>query len=285
VDIDPATRVGLSFLHERPVSEETTTRQLALLGLVHAPFRAAVLANISLAAYRARLAHVMDSITPGLLICDFAGRMLHRNPEMKRLLAQEPERDLIAAEIRQIVLAVGQRARRRPGAAHAGGHPASCEVRTRSALYSLRASCVGPTTVGADGGILIALERLTPEMPPGEVLGERYALTKREIDVTYLLLHGKSNADIAQALAISEHTARHHTESVLAKLGVHSRTEIPRLFRPARERDASPGDAADILGRAPSPSAVSRRSGEWLQPLEFAFGFGRNGGAPDEPSH
>jgi DNA-binding CsgD family transcriptional regulator len=283
VDIDATTRVGLSFLHERAVDEEITTRQLALLGLVYASFKAAVLANISLSAYRARLAHVMDSIAQGLLICDYAGRMLHRNPEMKRLLEQEPERDLIAAEMRQIVLSVAQLARRRPdGTAAVAGWPTAREVRTASAVYSLRASSVGPSMTGVDGGILIALERLTPEMPPGEVLGERYALTPREIDVTYLLLHGKSNADIAQALAISEHTARHHTESVLAKLGLHSRTEIARLFR--RERGSHAGSWHGLLAaNGIGPTGVSRRSGEWLQPLEVAFGFGRASPPPAGP--
>ena len=283
VDVDPTTRVSLSFLHERPVGEEVTTRQLALLGLVHPTFKATVLANHSLSAYRARLAHVMDSIGQGLLMCDSAGRMLHRNPEMKRLLLREPERDSIAAEIRQVVLAVAQAAHCRPGGpAHAVGHSTSREVRTRGAAYSLRASYVGPTVSGVDGGILIALERLTPEMPPEDVLVARYALTRREIDVTRLLLQAKSNADIAQTLSISEHTARHHTESVLAKLGVHSRTEIARLFRPKRHAHParSPGPLA---GSALGHAGVSRRSGEWLKPLEVAFGFGTSGQAPDGP--
>ena len=62
---------------------------------------------------------------------------------------------------------------------------------------------------------------------------------------------------------------------------MHSRTEIARLFRPERHshpsRHAGPLAAGSALGHA----GVSRRSGEWLKPLEVAFGFGTSGPAPD----
>ncbi|HJR16272.1 MAG TPA: LuxR C-terminal-related transcriptional regulator [Gemmatimonadales bacterium] len=53
----------------------------------------------------------------------------------------------------------------------------------------------------------------------------RYGLTAREMEVATLLAQGRSNTAIAAALHISTHTARHHTQRVLAKLGVHSRAE------------------------------------------------------------
>jgi len=65
-------------------------------------------------------------------------------------------------------------------------------------------------------------------------LRDRYGLTSREIEVTGLLLRGESNRDIADRLSISEHTARHHTENVLGKLGVRSRAAIPRAVSPLR---------------------------------------------------
>jgi DNA-binding NarL/FixJ family response regulator len=65
-------------------------------------------------------------------------------------------------------------------------------------------------------------------------LRDRYGLTVREIEVTQLLLRGESNREIADRLNISEHTARHHTENVLGKLGIRSRAAIPRAVSPQR---------------------------------------------------
>ncbi|MGI8643121.1 MAG: response regulator transcription factor, partial [Thermomicrobiales bacterium] len=49
-------------------------------------------------------------------------------------------------------------------------------------------------------------------------------LTRREMEVLRLLTDGQSNREIAEALWISHRTAAHHVESILAKLGVGSRT-------------------------------------------------------------
>ena len=50
-------------------------------------------------------------------------------------------------------------------------------------------------------------------------------LTARELDVLRLLGEGRANKEIAAALAVSERTARTHVSSILAKLGVNSRTQ------------------------------------------------------------
>jgi DNA-binding CsgD family transcriptional regulator len=62
-------------------------------------------------------------------------------------------------------------------------------------------------------------------------LESTYGLTPREIQVAMLLAQGRSNVAIAAALRISPHTARHHTQRVLAKLGVHSRAAAGALLR------------------------------------------------------
>lgn len=51
----------------------------------------------------------------------------------------------------------------------------------------------------------------------------QFGLTTREVEVAHMLAEGCSNAGIAERLSISPHTVRHHTQRVLAKLGVHSR--------------------------------------------------------------
>jgi len=59
-----------------------------------------------------------------------------------------------------------------------------------------------------------------------------YGLTSREAQVASLLIHGQSNSAIAKELRISPHTARHHTQRILAKLGVHSRAAAGAKLRP-----------------------------------------------------
>lgn len=51
------------------------------------------------------------------------------------------------------------------------------------------------------------------------------ALTQRELEVLRLLASGVATEDIASTLGVSRSTARNHIESILAKLGVHSRLQ------------------------------------------------------------
>ena len=52
----------------------------------------------------------------------------------------------------------------------------------------------------------------------------RSDLTAREREVLQLLVQGKTNPEIAKALFISHKTASKHVTSILAKLGVETRT-------------------------------------------------------------
>ena len=74
--------------------------------------------------------------------------------------------------------------------------------------------------------------RISSPLPAEQIttLRARYRLTRREVDVTRLLVRGKSNAEIADRLSISVHTARHHTERVLGKIGVRSRAAIASVL-------------------------------------------------------
>jgi NarL family two-component system response regulator LiaR len=51
------------------------------------------------------------------------------------------------------------------------------------------------------------------------------SLSEREIEVLRLLARGKANKEIAQHLGIGERTVKSHVSSILAKLGVQSRTQ------------------------------------------------------------
>jgi DNA-binding NarL/FixJ family response regulator len=55
-------------------------------------------------------------------------------------------------------------------------------------------------------------------------------LTKREREVLSLLAHGKTDAEIAEALRLSAHTVNSHTRKIFAKLNVNKRTEAVTVW-------------------------------------------------------
>lgn len=61
-------------------------------------------------------------------------------------------------------------------------------------------------------------------------LSKRFGLTAQEARVAVMLADQRSNRDIADRLGVSVHTARHHTERVLAKLHIHSRHDVKRVI-------------------------------------------------------
>jgi DNA-binding CsgD family transcriptional regulator len=96
----------------------------------------------------------------------------------------------------------------------------------------------------ADGGAMSGVFASMPDVPraaprraraPRSVdrrpidddsLQARFGLTDREAEITHYLVQGRTNADIADRLGIRPATARHHTEHILSKLGVHSRASV-----------------------------------------------------------
>ncbi len=56
------------------------------------------------------------------------------------------------------------------------------------------------------------------------------ALTKREIEVLGLIARGFTNADIAKALYISEHTVNDFTKKIYRKLNVHNRQAAAQIL-------------------------------------------------------
>jgi len=67
--------------------------------------------------------------------------------------------------------------------------------------------------------------------PAISTLQQQFGMTPREVEVALLLAEGCSNSTLAQRLGISQHTARHHTQRVLVKLGVRSRAEAGARLR------------------------------------------------------
>ena len=67
--------------------------------------------------------------------------------------------------------------------------------------------------------------RLMASLRPDAGRSSLKDLTARELDVLRLLAGGRANKEIAAELSLSERTTRTHVSSILAKLGLHSRTQ------------------------------------------------------------
>lgn len=84
---------------------------------------------------------------------------------------------------------------------------------------ALRLTVVDPALIVAAGVHVHSRSPADPATPAGE------PLTAREREVLELVAAGLPNKTIARELGISEHTAKFHVGSLLAKLGAASRTE------------------------------------------------------------
>lgn len=84
---------------------------------------------------------------------------------------------------------------------------------------ALQATALGMTVLDP----ALANSALRPRARIGTAGSE--PLTARELEVLQLLAQGLSNKSLADRLGISEHTAKFHVNSILAKLGAQTRTE------------------------------------------------------------
>jgi DNA-binding CsgD family transcriptional regulator len=78
---------------------------------------------------------------------------------------------------------------------------------------------------GDPGRVAVVLQGPTPSSI-APLIAAAYGLTRRERELTELVLQGQSTGDIARRLFISAHTVQEHLKSIFTKAGVHSRREL-----------------------------------------------------------
>jgi len=110
--------------------------------------------------------------------------------------------------------------------------PIGARVLAAADTWAERAVTGTPNLTGEDGLDPACIAAVQSCAQPGsrhqrqhvQIAHARPVLSSRELEVLRLLTDGASNLDISKALFISRHTAEHHVEHILAKLGVTSRT-------------------------------------------------------------
>ena len=78
---------------------------------------------------------------------------------------------------------------------------------------------------GTEGRMAVIFEEARPsEITP--LIADAYGLTKRESEITRLVLRGLSTNEVSEELHITPNTVRDHFKSVFDKVGVRSRREL-----------------------------------------------------------
>jgi DNA-binding CsgD family transcriptional regulator len=220
------TVAQLAVLHDAPRTKPFGQRGLMLLRLLYPAFKAGVEAWYRLARRRADLADSLDAAGVAVQMSDLDGRVLHRTPMLTRALAANPQREQVAARIEQVTEALIQQARGAIDPREGRLDAVHDIVRTQGGSYRVCGTLVRQGLVSSREVVLVTLSRKASALVPLHRMEERFDLTPRQAEVAQLLAQRKTNREIAAALCISPHTARHHTEAVLDKLNLHSRTGV-----------------------------------------------------------
>jgi len=94
------------------------------------------------------------------------------------------------------------------------------DVEPASLVDAIRAVAAGNTLLGPEATRRL-LERFARPPEPRELEG----LTERETEILRLLAAGRSNAEIAVDLVVTEATVKSHVSAILRKLGVRDRVQ------------------------------------------------------------
>jgi DNA-binding CsgD family transcriptional regulator len=143
-----------------------------------------------------------------------ASRSVSREPDIHRVI-QEQIRSIVS----DLPSAALEAAPSRDGPA-AVRHFAIGEEKFRVVVDLL------PPNANGDRLPVATVERLETDDLSERSLRDRFRLTRKESHVALLLAQRRSNAEIAEELRISPHTARRHTENVMLKLNVTSRYSV-----------------------------------------------------------
>jgi DNA-binding CsgD family transcriptional regulator len=205
-------------------------REVQLLSLLQPAFVAGVRSAILASTWQAELQRELDAGAAGIAVCDLRGRLLHATPKLLELVQADPDGSRILGCVTRVAADTGGLLARGEPAEPPGPRRA---VHTRVGRYLVRASILRTPELLGQSSLVLLIVDPPPELslPSKASLRAHFRLTDREADAALLLARGTRNRAIASAMGVTEHTARRHTERVLAKLAVTSRAEAAAILR------------------------------------------------------
>ena len=222
----PLPIAGLHFWHGRNTRRRFGDRESALMRIIFPAMRTGIETQLRWGRFSADLLQTVDCLGQPTAIIDSSGRLVHLTRAMQSALGDDPERESLENAISQVA------GRLRPAASGSlilnGRLPdcAAVDVSTRLASYEIRGSLYRSPLPHSRSLVLVALRRTTPILRTEDELRTRYGLTRAESRVAVHLVSSRSSAEIARDLCVTVHTVRRHTERILLKAKVRSRTEL-----------------------------------------------------------
>jgi DNA-binding CsgD family transcriptional regulator len=214
---------GFMCLHRERSSPNFTPAEAALLARLAPHLAEGLRAALLLGDSRAR---TPQPDGPGLLLLADDLSLVATTPAAEAWLAEVEKGDWPSSlELPDAVYAVAARLL----ALERGGHtPPDLMPRTRLRTASGRWLVLHASklrTAGTEGRIAVIFEEARPsEIAP--LIVDAYGLTKREGEITQLVLRGLSTTEVSQELHITSNTVRDHFKAIFDKVGVRSRREL-----------------------------------------------------------
>ncbi|NIP61103.1 MAG: hypothetical protein GWM92_21835 [Gemmatimonadetes bacterium] len=230
----------LYFHHDRPQGRRFGDRGVQILRLLFPAFHAGVSTYVEMRRARSSLVRAVDREGGAAALFDEEGRPVHRSPRLEKLLARADDAAAVEGQMARSAAAVVAAAVGGVVDANTTSSPART-IAVGSRRYALVTTLLGEHLLGRPYALLTLKPEAVAPLPTPAALRERFDLTPRQAEVALLLARRRTNAEIAEALGISPHTARRHTEKVLLKLGISSRRKVRRVIRGLRDR-SGPGE-------------------------------------------
>ena len=170
----------------------------------------------------------LDQVEEALAVFSTDGKEHYRNHALRRLLAAEPQADVLISALCHFVTQLQTIIAPRPDRSAS----TTQNVTVGNQPYRMRGypdRFLLPTPA-----LIISIEWVSV-LPSSSSLRSTFGLTVREVEVTQLLVQGYSDREIAERLSISLHTAHRHSESVLRKINISSRAGIAHTCLMAKQ--------------------------------------------------
>jgi DNA-binding CsgD family transcriptional regulator len=172
--------------------------------------------------------------TPGVLVVDDRGRVLHRTAAAASYLGDLADVPPTAPPLPVAVAsALAQlRAAARQESGDVGSPPATSALRARGhsgRWYTLTAARSEPDAAGESASVVVLTPVARTDVAP--ILARLYGLSRREREVLTFVARGESTKEIAARLGISPYTVQDHLDHAFDKVGVRGRRAVlARLF-------------------------------------------------------